>query len=349
MGSVSNLITDMSIKGADLDELARAVKHSMVVIDAEKHHLNYKQSAIDNDIALLQEKYQGRKGGRASTIVSLAGSPVYVNHRVQGDFVGPVSSKTGKPTKQYVDPVTGKKIYSDTGKTRSVPVKDKKTGDVIGYTTELKKIKSSKMAETDDAFSLSSGTPMETIYASHANGLKALANQARRESLRIENTPYQPSANRAYAREVATLEIKLNTALKNAPLERQAQLIANKTVSTKRQANPGMTQEEVKKIRTQAITEARARVGAGKQNIPITEREWEAIQAGAVSTNTLTKIIANTKPDRIRELATPRTTKTMTPAKIARAESMLARGFTQAEVAEQLGISTTTLAKALKG
>ena len=35
MGKVSNLITDMTIKGANLEEIARAVKHSMVVIDAE--------------------------------------------------------------------------------------------------------------------------------------------------------------------------------------------------------------------------------------------------------------------------------------------------------------------------
>lgn len=37
MGKVSNLITDMTIHGANTDELARAVRHSMVVIDSEKH------------------------------------------------------------------------------------------------------------------------------------------------------------------------------------------------------------------------------------------------------------------------------------------------------------------------
>ena len=48
MGIVSNLITDMTLRGATQDELARAVRHSMVVIDAEKHHLDYKQSELDN-------------------------------------------------------------------------------------------------------------------------------------------------------------------------------------------------------------------------------------------------------------------------------------------------------------
>lgn len=40
MGKVSNLITDMTLKGATEEELARAVRHSMVVIDAEKHKLD---------------------------------------------------------------------------------------------------------------------------------------------------------------------------------------------------------------------------------------------------------------------------------------------------------------------
>ena len=40
MGKISNLITDMTLKGATQDELARAVRHSMVVIDAEKHMIS---------------------------------------------------------------------------------------------------------------------------------------------------------------------------------------------------------------------------------------------------------------------------------------------------------------------
>lgn len=58
---VSNLITDMTIKGATDEELCRAVKHSMVVIDAVKHKLGYKQSEIDNDIESLKKKYQSNE------------------------------------------------------------------------------------------------------------------------------------------------------------------------------------------------------------------------------------------------------------------------------------------------
>jgi hypothetical protein len=44
MGNVTNLISDMTIRGASTDELARAVRHSMVVIDSEKHNLDFKAS-----------------------------------------------------------------------------------------------------------------------------------------------------------------------------------------------------------------------------------------------------------------------------------------------------------------
>lgn len=73
MGLVSNLITDMTIKGASQSELARAVKHSMVVIDSEKHNLDYKASARDNAIGALTKKYQGHKSpttGKQSTAAS---------------------------------------------------------------------------------------------------------------------------------------------------------------------------------------------------------------------------------------------------------------------------------------
>lgn len=63
MDVVSNLITDMTIKGATEEELFRAVKHSMVVIDAVKHKLDYKQSEEDNDIESLKKKYQSKKDG----------------------------------------------------------------------------------------------------------------------------------------------------------------------------------------------------------------------------------------------------------------------------------------------
>lgn len=322
MGSVSNLITDMTIKGANQDEIAKAVRHSMVVIDAENHHLNYEQSYINNGIAGLKKKYQGRATAGASTIISRASSQARPLHRVE----------------LTPDPITGERRYRYTGETTIT-----KTGKVVPRT-----VRSTKMFETPDAFTLSSGTPIESIYASHANKLKALANESRRISLNLKSTPYSPSAKKAYAVEVNSLNSKLNIAKMNKPMERKAQLLANKVVSMKRQANPGMDADDIKKIRGQALTEARVRIGAKKQEIAITSREWEAIQAGAISTNKLNQILSNTNLDDVKKYATPRTSTSLTPAKISKVKSMLSSGYTQSEIADALGVSTSTISEIAK-
>src|SRR5690606_11609767 len=231
---------------------------------------------------------------------------------------------------------TGKKVYVPTGETYT---------DKSGRTV-TKKFKSTRMAETDDAHTLSSGTPQEKIYADHANRLKALANTARKNYVNTKPVPYSPSAKKTYAREVSTLNAKLNTALKNAPLERQAQLLANAVVAAKRRANPDMDHAEEKKIKSQALNEARARTGAGKKRIEITQSEWDAIQAGAISNNKLTQILNNADLDQVKRLATPRKPTVMTPAVTARAQAMLASGYTQAEIAEALGIPPSTISDA---
>lgn len=323
MGDVSNLITDMTIKGASANEIARAVRHSMVVIDAEKHDLNYKQSAIDNGIAQLKEKYQGGKRAGASTLISKASSEIRVNQR--------------KETFQ-IDPVTGKKVYKETGDS-FVNAKGK---------TVTKKTVSSRMAETDDAFTLSSGTKIESLYAEHANGLKALANRARLLLSKTPNLVYSPSAKETYAQEVKSLKAKLEEANRNRPLERQAQLLANKIVRAKREANPHMDASDLKKIKGQALDEARNRVGAKKQKIVITDKEWHAIQLGAISNNSLTRIIQNTDLDSLKQRATPRTAYKMTNAKVARAKAMAAAGYTTSEIANALGVSTTTVQDTVK-
>lgn len=57
MGHINNLIRAMVKKGATKDEIADIVKYSMVVIDAEKKQLNWRQAAIDFNVKLMQEKY----------------------------------------------------------------------------------------------------------------------------------------------------------------------------------------------------------------------------------------------------------------------------------------------------
>lgn len=337
MGDVSNLITDMSIKGATNDELARAVRHSMVVIDAEKHKLNYKQSATDNRISELKAKYQGGPRKGASTLVSQASSEVNVEKRK------PRSAKEGGP----IDKATGKLVYTPTGENYTKVTVNKRTGVVreeVKYNTQ----KSKKMLETDNAYTLSSGTKMEAVYADHANKLKALANDARKSLVATPNLTYSPSASKTYAPQVASLTAKLNTAKKNAPVERQALLIANANIRAKQQANPHMPADELKKIKGRELDEARKRLGAKKQQVVITPIEWEAVQAGAITNNKLNDILNNADIDAVKKLALPKDRPTMPSSKIARAKAMLTSGYTQAEVAEALGISTSTLHDAVQ-
>lgn len=330
MGKISNLITDMTVQGADIDEIVRAVKHSMVVIDAEKHSLNYKQSYDDNAIGALKIRYQGKKTGGASTLISKAKSEERVPYRTEGKkFVDP---NTGKTKRVYIDPNTGKKLYEVEGGTYTLK------GKTIKRTTKV-----TKMENTDDAYTLSSGTPIESVYATHANKMKALGNQARLDALNSPRLVVSDSAKKTYAQEVSTLTAKLNNAKKNKPLERQALLIANSVVKAKKEENPDMTAEDVKKVQNQAIVEARLRVGAKKVPVEIEQREWEAIQAGAISNNKLVEILDNTDLDAVKRLATPRTKSTLTPAKLAAAKAKLNSGYTQAEVADSLGVSVTTL------
>jgi hypothetical protein len=327
MGNVSNLITDMTIRGATAAELARAVRHSMVVIDAEKHGLNWRQSAIDNGIPQLKEKYQGRKNAGASTLISRASAEIRVPDRK------PRPASEGGP----VDRTTGQKVYVPTGEHWT----NRYGRDVV------RTVKSTRLAEEHDAHNLSSGTPIEKIYADHSNRLKELANQARLAALGIKPTPYSPAAKAKYAEEVKHLEANLNLALRNSPLERQAQIIANAIVRQKREANPDLEESEIKKIKAQALTEARNRTGAKKRRIEISESEWEAIQAGAITTNRLHQILSNADLDQVKQLATPKTRQTLSGDKLGRAVSMLRNGYTQSEVADMLGVSVSTLKRSL--
>lgn len=334
MGNVSNLITDMTIKGATPDELARAVRHSMVIIDAEKHNLNYKQSAIDNNIAALKEKYQGGKNRGASTIISRASATAYVPVRKE---LTNTKYMTDDEKKRYSK---GEKIYRETGETYI----SKKTGK------EIKRIsKSTKMAETSDANTLSSGYMIETVYSEHANKLKALANKARAESRSTNYIPYSKEAHVKYKDQVDSLNSKLNIALKNRPLERKAQLIANAKVKNVYAANPDMDSDDLKKLKGRCLTEARLQTGASKQQIKIEPKEWEAIQAGAISTNKLKSIVQNSDLDVLKQLAMPREMRGITPAQESRIKVLESRGYTLAEIADAVGVSTSTITNVLQG
>lgn len=330
MGEISNLITDMTLKGATEPEIARAVKHSMVVIDAAKHKLDYRQSEKDNGIAELKKKYQGFDDetghhGGASTLLSRRKQDVEVPER-QGSGV--------------IDPLTGKVVYKESGRTYVDP----RTGKTVAATTKVKRI-----LAVDDVRSMSSGTLQEEAYADYANKMKDLANKARLEYKATPTLKRSASAAKAFEPEVNRLMAALKVAQLNAPLEREAQRIANARVKAKVQANNITDKDEISKIRRAAISDARNSTGAsGKRTrITISDGEWTAIQSGAISDTTLSEILRYAEPKTVRERATPRRTTQLTDARISRIKAMANSGHTNAEIAEALGISTSAVSKYL--
>ena len=336
MGVVSNLITDMTLRGATDEELIRAVKHSMVVIDAEKHRLNFKQSEKDNGIAELKQKYQPKYddngnvigGGGASTLLSRRGQTTRVPER------------QGSPR---VDKETGKLIYKEKGRTyinkKGERVKAEQTVPLVSTIDDMRK--------------LSSGTTQENLYADFGNKLKALANQARKEAANTKGSKYSATANKIYKKEVEHLESALSIAERQAPRERRAQAIANSVVKAKIQDNPELEdksyKKELAKIRSMAIEDARAAVGASgsKSRIVPTDREWEAIQSGALSSSKIERIIRHMNDEDLKERVMPKPNATLSNAKQSKLKQMRTSGYTIAEIAEALGVSTGTVSKYL--
>lgn len=337
MGVISNLITDMTLRGADEDELARAVKHSMVVIDAEKHKLDYKRSEQENGIPELKQKWQIRVDeegaihyGGASTLLSRRKQTVRVPER-RGSI--------------RVDKETGEYIYKESGRTFVDPKtgKERKAEDTV-----------SLISETKDARTLSSGTIQENLYADFSNKLKAMANQARKEAVNMKGLEYSPSAAKTYAPEVASLKEKYNNMIANKPKERKAMLIANANIKAKIQEqglDPNISEDKkvIKKISSVEMQRARDSVGASgrKSKVTFTDREWEAVQAGAISDNMLTKFLNSSDSDEIVKRAMPKNVTVMTSTKMSKANAMLRSGYSYAEIAKACGVPESTVYSAL--
>lgn len=335
MGVISNLITDMTLRGADEDELARAVKHSMVVIDAEKHKLDYKRSERENGIPELKQKWQIRVDeegathyGGASTLLSRRKQTVRVPER-RGSI--------------RVDKETGEYIYKESGRTFIDPKtgKERKAEDTV-----------SLISETKDARTLSSGTIQENLYADFSNKLKAMANKARKEAANMKGIQRNPEAAKTYAPEVASLKEKYNNMIANKPKERKAMLIANANIKAKIQEqglDPTIDKKEIKKISSVEMQRARDSVGASgrKSKVTFTDREWEAVQAGAISDNMLTKFLNSSDSDEIVKRAMPKNVAVMTSAKMSKANAMLKSGYSYAEIAKACGVPESTVYSAL--
>ena len=404
MGIISNLITDMTIQGASNDELARADRHSMVVIDAEKHKLDYKQSYVENNISQLQRKYQPKfdkdgnviRGGGASTIFSRAKGVTQVDKRKgqakinikdkswydpskpEGSLIytkaddkdlyyalDKYDKKTGIRTLYTTD---GRQIkYDTTSKGDSkkyAPVmrKDNKTGEVyftnsdgtIRYKTKTRTQSVTNMSNTDDAMTLVSSYrhPKEILYAEYANSMKALANKARKSMVETGNLKYDPNAKKIYSKEVSELEIALNNAKKNSIKERTATRLAASEIKARKIDQPDLKSEDIRKLSQRSMSKYREQVGAAtrrERNIIITDRQWEAIQAGAISENKLKQILDNCDPDSLRQKAMPKNISGLTNAQISRIRAMNNSNFTINQIAEKMNVSPSVVSKYLKG
>ena len=355
MGVVTNLITDMTMKGAPDEDIVRAVKCSMVIIDAKKKPIDYTRAFREMGMAQLQKKWQydeekGKAGG-ASTLISRAKNEVDVPER---------KTRTGIYFTNS-DPETGEKIWTETGRTKTVKsvktVKDKETGESHEVVTVKEGVqrtqKSTRMDEAKDARELSSGYLIEEIAANYANGEKALAKKARKEYLRsVKEDEFKrdPQAAKTYAAEVESLNKKLLVAKQNAPYERQAIILGNSLVESAIRENPDMSKEDRKKLRGRSLVQARTALGTKKQRVNFTDKEWEAIQHRAVSASVLEQLLRNADMDDVRQRATPRSSKTsLMPSQLSLIRQMGKGGYSNAEIADRLGVSTSTISSVLNG
>lgn len=386
MGRITNLITDMTLAGATEDELVRATKHSMVIIDSIKHNLDWKASEREYNIQQLRNKYQ--QGGGVGTLVSRAKSQTTVPERA--DFrQSMINKKTGeiewKYTNRFIkefDPKTksyrvpDEKFMTSLQKTlekngikiekvnkfsiKTQPA-DRKVADLIqkfsedfkkenGYTFTPARKDSTKMAEAKDAMELSSGTTIEAIYGDYANHMKQLANEARRVRVNLKNTKYDKNAKEQYRAEVSSIMSKINEAMKRKPLERKVQAMADMKIALLMQEHPEYDKEDRKKHRARIVRECRQRMGTQKTRPVLTEKEWEAVKNGALTSTSINKLFSLMDVDVVREYATPRDyTSKLSANEIALAKSLVKNGnYTNTEIAEFLGVSVSTLQRALE-
>lgn len=378
MGEISNLITDMTLADAPDQHVERAVKHSMVVIDAVKHKYDYKQSAKNNDIEELKNLYQRHYDedgklhiGGAATIISAAGSIRRVpevkggvrlidpdtgkslgTRYVDPDTGEKLETQTKREYRVYLDPISGKRVYKDhaTGLYKTKDPNFKPIPKELAILSEPRQATTSlkAMQNTNDAMTLVSAmrNPKEIAYANYANYLKALANEARKETLSLKETKYNPSAKKIYAREVEALDKKYNELQKRRSYEATADIIANENFKAWLWDGNNFydTDEQKSKQKQRLMTQARQQVGlTSRMTLEITPKEWEAIQAGAIGSSKLAKLLGRADIDVIKSYATPYKSSRLTEAQINRIKSLSAAGKGNSEIAEAMGINVSTV------
>lgn len=301
MGNVSNLITDMTIKGATDTELARAVKYSMVVIDSEKHHLDYKAAKSAYAINALQKKYMtkinpdtGRKSIGANTLISVA------------------------------------KHESEKGEGK---------GSLI-----------SKLANEGKLSKINSGSPVENAYQAYIEKLQTIKNEGRKAVQSVDIPKRDPKAAKIYSKEVISLNSKIKSIESQAPLERKAQTEANRAFKDYLDANPDISQDRKKSLKSEMLNNARSANGIDPydKKVHISPQEWDAIQANAISKTALEKLLSKADMDELRNYATPKNIPTVSANKLASIKRLMSSGkYSLAEIAQSTGLSANAIKAAL--
>lgn len=349
MGVVSNLITDMTLQGAPSNEIARAVKHSMVVIDAEKHKLNYKRSAEENGIDALMKRYM-----------------THIDKVKYGDLerYNPKTRRVDKvidPDKLKKDLTPGKEYTSAStiisrhkqsvitdGYQVEVPDPKSKSGGTKMVWRNKKETYLVNMVKDANVFLGPNATKTEHHYADYINELKAFKNKVDSEMSGIKMPARDPKAAKIYAEEVLSMKDKVNQVKINRIKERQAQRMAevsSKAEIARRSEDEVLKKDEISRIKQQALNKARSMVGAERTPVTITDDEWDAVQSNAVSGTLLKELVSFMDDSQLKSLATPRANKQMTEARKSKAKALLANGYTIAQVAEALGVSSSTIGK----
>lgn len=190
----------------------------------------------------------------------------------------------------------------------------------------------------------------EIIYATYANNLKALGNEARKKSiLASKEITYNKALAKEYEDEIKSIDAKLKDQRKYAPRERQAQRQASYVVRCKIDQNGGwdsVEKEDRDKIAQQAIAAQRAKYDSKRQMITLTKREWEAVEKGALRKSMVQDLIKNLDSDYLKEHVMPKSDSNIPANKLSRMKAMLKNGYTIKEVADQLNVSIYAVEKA---
>ena len=289
-----------------------------------------------------KKKYQGSERGGARTIISRA-SARYDIEQESFRFI--------------IDPDTGVKTNLKTGATKMGRVKvgeDEKGRPIYKDTGKYEKVtqRSTKMREAEDARSLLSDPdnpyPKEVPYARYANQMKDMANEARKIYKSLNTAKKDPEAAKIYAEESKSLTDKVRGLTYNAPRERQAQLRAANNFYKKKRERDDLDKDQIKKLKSQCLAEARVACNAKGVKVEITPKEWEAIENRAVSGTIVERLIEKADNASIMKYALPKgDSSKLSSAKQARIRAMYRTGQTTKDIADELGISPATVQKYL--